>query len=116
MPNDVQFTAGAKGNTVEIAMFDKVTSQMLAGSFNPESARLFSELVARAAYEAHYGRPAPDGGLALQAEIKRQATDQLRERLILAGATIARSMIEKGNAPGLIATHIIDLVLQDTAA
>lgn len=82
--------------------------------FGAENARLFSENLARAAYEAHYGMAPPEHMQSVLAqEIRDRITDQMRDRMIARFALVVPGMLEKKQTPGRIAMELVDILLRE---
>ncbi len=86
--------------------------------FDPKNAYSVGMHMARAALEAHQGKPT---GKELEfiagelAEVKMKVSDEQRMAMVLKVATIVRSMIDQKMTPGQIANHCVDAVLRETA-
>lgn len=83
--------------------------------FDPKNAYTVGLAMARAAREAHEGKPAPDGFDAFfSSEAKMQIGDEHRLRIISVAATMLRTLIARGDKADMIAIHVVDAVLQET--
>ena len=78
-----------------------------------EAALGIAEDIARQAFEVRTGVPADDDDAILRIHVRRKAIDQVRPMLITRAAHIVRSLVEKDTAPGIIAQHVVDAVLQE---
>lgn len=76
-------------------------------------ASAMAEHLARNAYEAHYGKTAPDRGSELARQIQAKAVDEVRPRLITRAAHIIRSLTDGGKSFEYIAEHAVDAVLKE---
>ena len=83
-------------------------------TFGSENARQFAEIMGRCAYEAHYGKPAPDDMKSMIAQdIRDRLTDELRDRMIARIALIMPQMMEKKKTPGFIAMELVDIFMRE---
>lgn len=73
-------------------------------AFDPETARRIGEAMAREAYAVRYGNK-PEG--------KSVVADEIRARLLNRATLIIRSLQEKGKLPGVIASEVVDVILQE---
>lgn len=87
-------------------------------TFDPANAYSVGMHLARAAMEAHQGKP---NGKELEfiagelAEVKMKVSDEQRMAMVLKVATIIRSMTDQKFSSGQIANHCVDAVLRETA-
>lgn len=86
--------------------------------FDPKNAYSVGMHLARAAMEAHQGKPT---GSELEfiagelAEVKMKVTDMHRMAMIQTVASIVRTLIDQKRNAGYIAQHCVDAVLKETA-
>lgn len=90
-----------RGGTVVIA-FDRPVESI---DLDPETARQAAETIARAAYTCRYGIE-PQKNTSVIAQEKRML-------LVTRVSHIIRSMQEKNKLPGVIASHVVDQILQE---
>lgn len=83
-------------------------------AFDPENGRLVAEALARACYEAHYGRPPPDNVSAVGTSVRAKATSEMRDRMVNRIALMLGSMREnKGVTNGRLALELVDRIFAD---
>lgn len=86
--------------------------------FEAQNAFELAEGLARAAYEARYGKPPPANeknfGYLVQ-QIKARVTDELRNRLVQKHTFNIRSMMMQGKDPATIARETVDVLLGEVA-
>jgi hypothetical protein len=83
-------------------------------AFDPSNASSVAEALARAAYEAHNGRPPPDGGSDLARQVKARYTEELRDRMITRVAVMLASLREnKTITNGKLAMELVDRMFSD---
>ncbi len=80
---------------------------------DPQTAVLVAEQMARAGYEARYGRPPPPNEDVLHAEIRKKVTDLLRETMINRFALMLKSMQSQRRNLNYQATELVDRLLQE---
>lgn len=85
--------------------------------FNPENARQVAEGLARAAYQARYGKPpADDLRSELAQDIRDRLTDELRDRMIARFTIVMPSMLEQlrgSKTPGRVAMELVDIFMRE---
>ena len=86
-------------------------------AFDPESARRFSEQMAKYAYQAHFGRAPSDAETQsfMAQGIRRKLTKILREKMVNRTVMLLRNFQEKKPALGYQAEQIVDHVLKEIA-
>jgi hypothetical protein len=84
-------------------------------AFDPQNAMAVSGRMARMAYEAHTGKPAPDGH-AMERQVQSKLTEQMRDRMIARVTLMLPSLLEKGRTPGYIAMEIVDQIFSAVEA
>lgn len=84
-------------------------------AFDPQNAMAVSGRMARMAYEAHYGKPAPDAH-AMEREVQSKLTEQMRDRMIARVALMLPNLLEKGKTPGYIAMQVVDSIFSAVEA
>lgn len=75
--------------------------------FDPEGARMFGEMMAKASYEARYGTKPAEGSSRLGGE--------LRTRMVARGTLIANTMTNEGKSNQEIVQAIVDRVMLELA-
>ena len=84
--------------------------------FDPDNARNIANALGRAAYEAHYGKAAPDDMTSTIAqEMRERATEKVRQKMINRVVLITASMRESGRSPIHQASEIVDCMLREIA-
>lgn len=78
-------------------------------AFDAKNAMAVSGRMARMAYEAHTGQPAPDAN-AMERVVQSKLTEQMRDRMIARVALMLPNLLEKGKTPGYIAMQIVDSI------
>lgn len=83
--------------------------------FDPQNAFEFAEGMARASYEARFGKPPPGDAFAgeLSRQVKNRATNEMRNVMVQKQTFNIRSMIQQGKAPDVIARNVVDTLLAD---
>lgn len=87
-------------------------------SFDPQNGYGVGMNLARAAMEAHQGKPS---GKELEfiagelAQVKVKVSDHERMAMIMTVSTIVRTLMDQKRLPGYIAQHCVDAVLRETA-
>lgn len=80
-----------------------------------ENARFIAEAIGRAAYEAHYGKAAPDDmRSALLHDVREKLTDEMRDKMIARFSMVMPSMLEQlrgAKTPGRIAMELVDMFM-----
>ena len=84
-------------------------------TFEAENARTFAEHMARAAYEARYGRQPPPAASEILRETRERFTEQLRMKLIHRVALMLQSESLIQMTPGQRAVHVVDQVMKEVA-
>ena len=82
-------------------------------TLDPQTAVNVGEAMARAAFEIRHGRQPRANVDVLAEEIKRRATDIVREKMINRTVLILRSLREKGKNEIYTATEVVDRILQE---
>lgn len=82
-------------------------------ALDPQTAVNVGEAMARAAYEVRHGRQPPPNADALADEIKRRATDIVREKMINRTVMLLRNFLERKPNLEYQAREIVDRVLQE---
>jgi hypothetical protein len=82
-------------------------------AMSAEQASQMGEQLARAAYEAHYGREAPTRGAELARQIKAKTVDEMRPRIIRRVEHTIRSLVDQHWTPQAIAERAVDAVLKE---
>jgi hypothetical protein len=75
--------------------------------FDPENARIFGEMMAKASYEARYGVKPAEG--------TSRIGEDVRTRLVNRVAIVAGSMAREYKSNQEIATAVVDVVLKEVA-
>lgn len=84
-------------------------------ALDPQTAVQVAEQMARAGYEARYGRQPPANEDVLHAEIRKKVTDLLRETMINRFALMLKSMQSQRKNLNYQATELVDRLLQEVA-
>ncbi len=114
MSESVQVAIGVVDGKV-VAKWQDATSEIV---FDPKNAYSLGMHMARAAMEAHQGKPT---GKELEfiagelAQVKVKITDQQRMALVMTVSTIIRTLMDQKRNAGYIAQHAVDAVLSETA-
>jgi hypothetical protein len=82
-------------------------------ALDPQTAVNVGESMARAAYEIRHGRPPPPNADALADEIKRKATDIIRQKMINRTALILRNLQDRRADLNRQAVEVVDRILQE---
>lgn len=83
-------------------------------AFDPENARRVAEALGRAAYEARYGKPPPDGASVLAGEVRSRVTAELRDRMVTRVALMLGSLRENHAVTnGRLAMELVDRMFAD---
>ena len=82
-------------------------------SLDPQTAVMVGEAMARAAHKIRTGREPPPNTDALANEIKRKATDMIRQMMIQRTLMIMTSMLKDRKPMGRIANEIVDRILME---
>lgn len=101
-------TEAAEQSSIDIAVKDwhgKVVMEFKEPQkiviFDPQNAHELGEGLARAAYEARFGKKPADG--------KSVLSEQRRHRMVIRAGHIIRSL--EGKIPDLVASHVVDAML-----
>lgn len=114
MKDSVQVAVGVVDGKV-VAKWHSLINEIV---FDPQNAYSVGMHLARAAMEAHQGKPS---GKELEfiagqlAEIKVKVSDLERMAMIQTVATIVRTLMDQKHNAGYIAQHCVDAVLRETA-
>lgn len=114
MSDSIDVAIGVQDGKV-VAKWPAPTTQIV---FDPQNAYSVGMHMARAAMEAHQGKPT---GKELEfiagelAQVRMKVTDQERDAMIAKVATIVKTFINQKRTPGYIAMHCVDEVLKETA-
>jgi hypothetical protein len=83
-------------------------------AFDGQNAQQVAEALARAAYEAHYGRPPPDDRSFIAGQVKARVTGQIRDQMVTRINLILHSLREKKTVSnGMLAMELVDRILSD---
>lgn len=83
--------------------------------FDPQNALQLAHGLARASYEARFGRaPADEGHNLLAQQVRSTVTRELRDRMISRVKLSLTSLQEQHRHPDYIATELVDIVLSGT--
>lgn len=116
VPGITQAGPGATTAAVGIRNGQVVMSFPLAVQWvavDPQTAVNIGEALARAGFEIRNGRPPRDNVAVLQEEIKKKATDMVRQSMIRRTEIILVQLLERGRKPTYIATELVDRMLQE---
>ena len=82
---------------------------------DPEMARQVAEAMAKAAYRCRYKVDPPDNRSALAGEMRSRITQKIRDDLVTRMTLVLRSLQDKGRAPHVIASEMVDQLLARVA-
>ena len=102
--SNVTWAIGVVQGRVELQYLEGPRSRVVMDS---ENARQISEGIAKAAYEARYGKKPNEGASGL--------AEAIRERMVNRVAIIAGSLAEQGKSNREIAQTVVDIVMSELA-
>lgn len=100
--SDVTWAIGVVKGRVELQFLEGPRARVVMDS---ENARQIAEGIAKAAYEARYGKKPTEGASGL--------ADALRERMVNRVAIVAGSMASQGKSNKEIATAVVDIIIEE---
>lgn len=100
--SNVTWAVGVVKDRVELQFMDGPRARVVMDS---ENARLISESIAKAAYEARYGRKPDEGRSGL--------ADAMRERMVNRATIVGGSMASNGKSNREIATALVDIIMEE---